>query len=108
MIPPPAAEGFVGLDSPRYRQSEAQHRRTMIVQGLLGAGACTFVLGLFPPLRFFLVFFVLDLVAFAGYVFLLIQWKNNRLEQGRKVRALPARRVATAAPWYPSFERQAR
>src|SRR5687767_139374 len=36
VIPPPAAEGFVGL-RPGLTQSEAQRRRALIVQGLLGA-----------------------------------------------------------------------
>ena len=111
-LPPPAAPGFVGLQ-PGLTQSEAQRRRAMIVQGLAGAAACTFVLGLLPPLRFFLVLFVLDLIALAGYIALLLQWKNNRVERRVKVRPLPMRSVPNGRPampaqWYPQLERQAR
>ena len=73
------------------RQSEAQRRRTLILYGLTIVAASCFVLGLLPALRFFWALMVLDLVALAGYVVLLLQWKHNRRERSEKVRALPNR-----------------
>lgn len=97
---------FNGYASPyAVRKNEAQRRRTLILEGLLIVGGCTFVLGLLPPLRFFLFLFVLDLVAFAGYVALLLQWKRNRAEHTQKLRDLPQLR---AMPSYAAAERQAR
>ena len=89
----------------RLRQTEAQRRRTLIVQALLVGLGCTFVLGLLPPLRFFLVFALLDLLALAGYVALLLQMKRNMVERRQKVHPLPSR--SFALPSY-ALERQAR
>lgn len=88
-VPQPDSNGLVPLGG--LRQTESQRRRTMILEALLVAGGCSLVLGLFPPLSFFLWLFVLDLVALGGYILLLLQWKRNTVERIQKVTPLATR-----------------
>src|SRR5204863_4705461 len=101
-IPPPASRGMVPPHV--FAKAEMQRRRKTILEGLLIGAGCTFVLGLLPPLRFFLVLFVLDIVALAGYVALLLQWKRNQMERNVKVRPLAARRPQHAPVPVAAFE----
>jgi hypothetical protein len=112
-IPPPAFDSMIPLGLPLgLRQSEAQRRLMLILEALLIALGCSLFLGLLPGLHFFLVLFVLDLVASAGYVALLVQWKRNRAERAEKVRSLPVRRVPArpvrSVPSFATLNRQAR
>lgn len=65
-----------------------QQRRKLILQVLLGLAGGTFVLGLLPGARAILLISLVFIGLLGAYVYLLIQWKQNRVEQGRKVRHL--------------------
>jgi hypothetical protein len=104
---PPPRERPMRVSLGGIRQTESQWRRTLVLEALLIAGGCTLLLGLLPALRFFLVIFVLDLVAMVGYLVLLLQWKRDVVERHQKVRPLSARPLRTV-PSFEALQRQAR
>ncbi|RIK08331.1 MAG: hypothetical protein DCC49_08990 [Acidobacteria bacterium] len=69
-------------------ESAQRLRRKQILQVLVGAAGGTFVLGLLPGMRLVLLISLVFIGLLGGYVYLLLQWKQNQTERTRKVRHL--------------------
>lgn len=76
--------------------SAQRQRRKQVLQVLLALAGGTFVLGLLPGMRVVLLISVIFIGLLGGYVYLLLQWKQNQAERARKVRHL--RTAETLAP----------
>lgn len=71
-------------------ESAQRLRRKQILQVLVGIAGGTFVLGLLPGMRVVLLISLVFIGLLGGYVYLLLQWKQNRTERTHKVRHLRA------------------
>lgn len=71
-------------------ESAQRLRRKQILQVLVGAAGGTFVLGLLPGMRVILLISLVFIGLLGGYVYLLLQWKQNQDERNHKVRHLRA------------------
>lgn len=95
MIPP-----HLGVTQPPRRspvgaslspaESAQRLRRKQILQVLAGVAGVTFVLGLLPGMRVVLLISLVFIGLLGGYVYLLLQWKQNQTERTHKVRHLRA------------------
>lgn len=71
-------------------------RRRRLAQVLLGGMGTTLVLGFIPALRFLLVFHVLMDIAFAGYLYMLVQARRMQIAERKRARVAAAHLRAQA------------
>jgi hypothetical protein len=65
-------------------------RRRRLAQALLGLMGTTLVIGLIPTFRFVLAFHVLFDIAFAGYIYMLVQARRMQIQERARVRQATA------------------
>jgi hypothetical protein len=83
--------------------SAQQKRRRDVLLVLGGAVALTFLLAVFTRGTVFIGFFALALAALGGYVYLLLQYKQQAQERAAKVRYIGGPRVGRTPAYSPSI-----
>lgn len=101
--PPPSPRPVLSPQQTRPVPAISAHelgqvrRRRQVFQVLLGLAGGTFILGLLPGARSILLLSFVFIGLLGGYIYLLLKWKQNRIEQSRKVRHLRATEVQAPA-----------